>query len=90
MLDIAARELKGHDILALERFADRTRHMVELVVMSADSPYGELGDHMRLFLSDEGYGQAQEAQRRRQLKIRRHARVIEGHILFDRPRKKKH
>ena len=90
MLDISAKELKGHDILALERFMDGTRHMIEFDVLSAASPVGEQGDQMRLFLSDEGYARAQEAQRRRQLKIRRHASVIEGHILFDRPRKKRH
>ena len=31
MRDIAARELKGHNILAVERFQDNTRWMLELV-----------------------------------------------------------
>ena len=30
MRDISARELKGHNILAVERFRDNTRWMIEL------------------------------------------------------------
>lgn len=32
MQDISAKEMKGHNILALERFMDSTRHMVEFIV----------------------------------------------------------
>lgn len=30
MQDISAKELKGYDILAVERFLDGTRHMLSL------------------------------------------------------------
>lgn len=36
MKDISARELKGHNILAVERFEDSTRWMIEFVVLHAN------------------------------------------------------
>ena len=33
MRDISARELKGHNILAVERFQDNTRRMIEFSVL---------------------------------------------------------
>ena len=33
MRDISARELKGHNILAVERFQDNTRWMIEFSVL---------------------------------------------------------
>ena len=33
MKDISARDLKGHKILAVERFKDSTRWMIEFVVL---------------------------------------------------------
>ena len=33
MRDISARELKGHNILAVERFRDNTRWMIEFSVL---------------------------------------------------------
>ncbi len=51
MRDISARELKGHNILAVERFEDSTRWMIEFVVLHPCSAYGSTGDEMRLFLA---------------------------------------
>lgn len=48
MKDIAARELKGHNILAVERFWDSTFWMIEFTVLRPTA-YGEPGDEMRLF-----------------------------------------
>ena len=80
----------GHDILAVERFRDETRHMIVYDVLETGPPYGEEGARMRLFLSDEDYAQAQAAEQGGQIKIRRHAAIIEGHILPDkRPRRKR-
>ena len=44
MKDISARELKGHNILAVERFEDSTRWMIEFVVLHPCSAYGSRGD----------------------------------------------
>ena len=81
MRDISARELKGHNILAVERFQDSTRWMVEFMVRKPRTPYGSPGDEVRLFLTEDGYRQALDAQRSQQIKIKRYAHVVEGHIL---------
>ena len=89
MRDISARELKGHNILAVERFRDNTRWMIEFSVLRPGS-YGSPGDEMRLFLTEEdGYRQALDAQRGQQIKIKRYAHVVEGHILDFKPKKKR-
>ena len=80
MKDIAARELKGHNILAVERFWDSTFWMIEFTVLRPTA-YGEPGDEMRLFLTEDGYQSALQSQQRREIKIKRYAHVIEGHIL---------
>ena len=54
MRDIAARELKGHNILAVERFQDNTRWMLEFSVQHPRTAYGSPGDEMRLFLTEGG------------------------------------
>ena len=80
MKDIAARELKGHNILAVERFWDSTFWMIEFTVLRPTA-YGEPGDEMRLFLTEDGYQSALQSQQRREIKIKRYAHVIEGHNL---------
>ena len=78
----------GHDLLALERFMDSTRHMIEFDVLSWDAPVGDKGNRERIFLSEEGYKKALASQKRGEIKIHKHARVIEGHLIYD--RKKEH
>ena len=70
MKDISARELKGHNILAVERFWDNTRWMIE-------------------FLTEDGYQAALQSQQRREIKIKRCARVIEGHVLDVKKKRRK-
>ena len=85
MKDIAARELKGHNILAVERFWDSTCWMIEFTVLRPTA-YGEPGDEMRLFLTEDRYQSALQSQQRREIKIKRYAHVIEGHILDFKPK----
>lgn len=89
MNDISARELKGHDILAVERFKDNTKRMIEFIVLAADTVYGNIGDEMRLFLTEDDYQAALLSQKRREIKIKRYADVIEGHILDFKPNKRR-
>ena len=89
MRDISARELKGHNILAVERFQDSTRWMIEFAVRKPHTPYGSPGDEMRLFLTEDGYQAALLSQQRRDIKIKRHAHVVEGHIIDFKPKKKR-
>ena len=79
----------GHDMLALERFRDDTRHMVIFDVLDYRSLYGNKGERIRLFLSDAGYEKTQAAQERGCIRIKKHAAVIEGHILPDRKKKRR-
>ena len=74
MRDISARELKGHNILAVERFWDNTRWMIEFSVLRPSTAYGSPGDEMRLFLTEDGYQAALQSQQRREIKIKRYAR----------------
>ena len=85
--------MKGHDILALERFADDTRHMVVFDVLSENSDFGDPGEKrwagapslMRLFLTDEGYRKFQGEQEKGNVKVRKHARVFPGgRLSYDR------
>lgn len=78
-----ADKLKGHDIMALERFAEDTRHMVVFEVLSSDSPIGDKGDRMRLFLTDEGYGKALKNQENGHIKIKNHAKVSAGRLHYE-------
>ena len=73
MRDISARELKGHNILAVERFQDNTRWMIEFSILRPCS-YGSPGDEMRLFLTEDGYQAALVSQKRREIKIKRYHR----------------
>ncbi len=89
MRDISARELKGHNILAVERFQDNTRRMIEFSVLRSCA-YGSLGDEMRLFFTEDGYQAALLSQQRWEIKIKRYARIIEGHILNFKLDKRRH
>ena len=89
MRDISARELKGHNILAVERFQDSTRWMIEFAVRKPRTPYGSPGDEVRLFLTEDGYQAALLSQQRRELKIKKCAHVVEGHVLYVKKKRRK-
>ena len=76
-----AEKLKGHDIMALERFAPEVRHMIIFNVLSYNSP---VGDKMRLFLTDAGYQKFLDSQERGEVKLKNHAKVSDGHLHYDR------
>lgn len=80
--DLAAKELKGHDILAVKRFQNATRHMVEFVVRISYGQY-EAGDEVRLFLDEAAFAKVMEEHNRQYIKIKKYAHIIEGHILYD-------
>lgn len=78
--------LAGHDIMALERFADGTQHTITFDVLSHSSPVGNKGERMWLFLSENGYQKALKSQSRGECKILKHAKVFKGDILYDKPK----
>lgn len=85
-----AEQLKGHDIMALERFDPEVHHMVVFEVLSGDSSVGEKGDRMRLFLTDAGYRKFQDRQEKGEIKIQDHVKVLPGGYLQNRSREKEH
>ncbi len=79
-----ARKLEGHDIMALERFDPEVTHMIVFDVLSGESPVGDKGERMRLFLIESGYQKALENQNKAFIQILNHAGVIQGHLRYDR------
>ena len=77
-----AEQLKGHDIMALERFDPEVRNMVVFEVLSGDSFVGDKGDRMRLFLTDAGYRKFQERQEKVEIKIQEHLKVAPDGYLY--------
>ena len=65
MRDISARELKGHKILAVERFWDNTRWMIEFFVLRPCTAYDRsdqlrYGSYENVLLSDTEYGKLRQ------------------------------
>lgn len=77
-----AEQLKGYDIMALERFDPETSHMVIFGVLSGDSSVGEKGDRMRLFLTDAGYRKFQDRQEKGEIKLEHHVKVAPDGLLY--------
>ena len=82
--------LEGHDLLAVERFKDDTRHMRNFSSCPPTAPWGAEASTQRLFLTEDEYARMRSLERQGQLQIRRHATIIEGHILPDKPKKRRH
>jgi len=83
---LSPAELHGHNLWAVQRFADNTKHMIEFVIWN--SLHGRKGEWHRLFLTEEGYERAKSANQMGQIKIKRHANIVEGHIIYDNGKKK--
>ena len=79
-----AMKLEGHDIMALERFDPEVRHMIVFDVLSDRASVGDIGDRMRLFLTESGYQKALENQNKAFIQILNHAGVMQGHLRYDR------
>ena len=68
----------------MERFDAEAQHMTVLDVLSNEGPVGWKGEKMRLLLTDAGYGKALENQEKGFIRIRNHAKVRGGDLLYDR------
>jgi len=75
-----ARKLEGHDIMALERFDPEVKHMIVFDVLSRESPIGDKGHRMRLFLTEVGYKKALESQDKSFIRILNHAKVAHQYL----------
>lgn len=79
-----AQNYKGYDYMDLARFDENTRHMIIFHVLTHDSPVGDKGDKMRLYLSDKGYQKALENAQSGNIRILSHAKVVQGNLRYDR------
>ena len=80
MRDISARELKGHNILAVERFLGQ--HPLDDRVFRPASLFLRQPRRRNAAVSYRGRLSGRIlSQKRREIKIRRYARIIEGHVL---------
>ena len=79
----SAQNYKGHDYMDLARVDENTRHMIIFHVLTNDSPVGDKGDKMRLYLSDKGYQKALENVRSRNIRILSYAKVVQGNLRYD-------
>lgn len=79
-----AEKLQGHDIMGLERFDPEVKHMIVFDVLSYDSPVGDKGDRMRLFLTEAAYRKFLDSQERGEVKLKNHAKVSGGNLYYDR------
>jgi hypothetical protein len=73
----------GHELNDIARFMDSTRHMIIFEVLIENYPVAEKGEKVRLYLSETGYQNALQSQKRGEIKIVRHARVRKGELLHD-------
>ena len=65
-----------------------TRWMIEFSVLRSCT-YGSPGDETRLFLTEDGYQAALLSHQRREIKIKKCAHVIEGHVLYVKKKRRK-
>lgn len=80
--------ITGHDLLAVERFRDDTRHMAVYLVIK-DCPHGQEGQYIRRFLPEDGYAELLDSQRKGDIRIYKYASIIEGHIIPAKPKKRR-
>ncbi len=79
--------IKGQDLYDPDRFAMENRYMIVANILTDRSPVGVPGERHRLFLSEIGYQNALESEKRGECKITRHARVKEGNLHYFKPNK---
>lgn len=68
--------VKGDRILCGKRYAADTEHMLEFRILRNHEPYGNPGDHCRLFLTGEAY---------RRMRTIHYARVKGGILVYGPP-----
>ena len=81
----------GHTILLSEHHFHYVRASFDRLIFMENGEISAIysrSEALSLFLSDVGYAKAQASEKRGEIKIRKHAAVIEGHILPDRKKRR--
>lgn len=76
------KEIRGHDVMDLQRFAADTKHMIIFDVLTPESEVGTNGERLRAFLSDDGYERAERIEDRGDIIIIRRYRVHKGDLTY--------
>lgn len=71
--------------MALERFAEDTRHMIVFDVLEWACPVGEKGERIRIFLTAESYHKALESEKHGEMIIRTYTKVRNGRLTYETP-----
>lgn len=77
--------VKGDRILCGKRYAADTEHMLEFRILRSHEPYGNPGDHCRLFLTGEAYRRMWEKERQKKIRTIHYAGVRGGILVYGPP-----
>lgn len=77
----------GQSELDVKRYHNDTRHMIIYDTLLS-SQMGAQCERLRLFLTEDEYVAAKEAEEIGNIKIVKHAAIVEGHILYDKKRRR--
>lgn len=89
-MKIIQEPIKGDELLSVKRYEDGTAHLAVFKLLRQDTPFGRRGEYVRRFLSDDEYKMLLIAETAGYLRIQQHAAVIEGHILPEKKRRRRH
>lgn len=77
----------GQGELDVKRYHDDTHHMIIYDTLLS-SHMGAQGERLRLFLTEDEYAAAKHAEEIGNIRIVKHAVIVEGHILYDKKRRR--
>lgn len=74
--------VKGDRIQCEKRYAVDTEHMLEFRILRDHEPYGNPGDHCRLFLTGEAYRRMRKKERQERIRTIHYAMVRGGILVY--------
>ena len=77
----------GQSELDVKRYHNETHHMIIYDTLLS-SAMGEQGERLRMFLTETEYATAKHAEEIGNIRIVKHAAIVEGHILYDKKRRR--
>ena len=77
--------VKGDRIRCEKRYAPDTDHMLEFRILGRQEPYGNPGDHCRLFLTGAAYRELREKERQEKIRVIHYARVQGNTLVYGPP-----
>jgi len=84
----ASKLIKGQSINHKKRYAAETRHMVIFDITIPDASTGDVGDRIRVFLSEERYAELKILERQGKITIVHRYHVKKGTLTYTPHRQK--